>query len=243
MMKHQLGALAAFALAACAVPAAAQTTIPVARQPARIDVSGQGSVDRMPDQVIVTFDIVANDDLAARATSAANTAYAALLARMRGLGLDAAAVKTTSYTMSYNPRPPQPNPQVQARYGYVVERSVAVTTAQTDRAGTIVDAGIAAGATSVESVSFGLHDNRAAYRDALAQAVADADAQARALAAAAHLHVVRITDLRAGSAPAPIQPLVRTFKAAADSYSVPTQLQPGALTVNATVGATYEVAP
>lgn len=233
---------AALAVLAAVSPAAAQTTAAL-RPPARIEVSGQGTVDRTPDRVVVSFSIVTSDDNATRATSANNSAYNALVAKLRGVGLDPAAIKTTGYFLTYNERPQQPNPQFSQRYGYIVTRSVTVTSDRTDQAGAIVDAGVAAGVTTVGGISFGLRDNRGAYRAALGAAVADAQAQADALAAAAHVHIVRMLAMSAG-APASLPP--RPFlagRAMAAQVAVPTDVQPSDLSVTATVSVTFEIAP
>jgi hypothetical protein len=242
-MKSIIPALAAVALLAVASPAGARTWT-AARPLAHLDVSGQGSVDRVPDEVVVSFSIITNDDNATRATSAANTTYNALVASLRALGLDPAAIKTSSYGVNYNLRPPQPNPQFQQRYGFVVSRVVAVTSAKTDQVGSIVDAGIAAGVTNVNDIAFGLHDNRAAYRTALAAAMADAGAQARAIAAAAHVRIVRVLAIGTGGSVAPIRPVTR-FAAVAGAAPppVPTDVQPSSLSVTASVSVSYEIAP
>ncbi len=239
-MNRIVPALAAVALLAVASPAGARTTNQ-ARALAHIDVSGQGSVDRMPDQVVVSFSIISNDANATRATSAANTTYNALLASLRALGLDPAAIKTTSYGVSYNAPPPPPNPQYPQRYGFIVTRNVAVTSAKTDAVGTIVDAGIAAGVTGVNGIAFGLHDDRAAYRAALAAAVADAESQARALAAAAHVRIVRVLTIGTGGSVEPIRP-IGTFAVRAAAAPVPTDVQPSNLSVTASVAVSYEIA-
>lgn len=236
-----LGALAVVAALSAASPAAAQTQ--PARPPARLEVAGVGSVERSPDQAVITFSIVTNDDNASRATSANNGIYAALAAKMRALGIDAAAIKTTGYDLNFNPRPAQPNPQFEQRFGYVVTRSVAVTAPHTDQAGPLIDAAVAAGVTSVGGVSFGLRDARAAQRAALAAAVADAGAQAEALAGAAHVRIVRIlaiTTAPAGLSPRPIMQLGRMAPAMA---AVPTDVQPSNLSVTANATVTYEIAP
>ncbi|MBV8367391.1 MAG: SIMPL domain-containing protein [Candidatus Eremiobacteraeota bacterium] len=238
---NRITAAALLTLLAAAAPATAQTPVAPRQIPAQITVSGEGSVDRVPDQATVSFAIVTNDDVAARATSANNTAYNALVARLRGLGIDAAAIKTTSYDLSYNQRPPQPNPQFQQRYGYVVSRGVSVTTNRTDQAGAIVDAGVAAGVSNVNGVAFGLRDSRGAYRAALAAAFADAEAQAQALAAAAHLRIVRVFSIGDGSyaVPRPFGPMT----AASARAGVPTEIQPSDQTTTATVSVTFQVAP
>ena len=236
-------AAAALAVLAAVSPAAAQTTA-VPRLPARIEVSGQGTVDRTPDRVVVAFSIVTNDDNATRATSANNSAYNALVAKLRAVGIEPAAIKTTGYYLSYNERPQQPNPQFAQRYGYVVTRSVSVTSDRTDQAGAIVDAGVAAGVTTVGGIAFGLRDNRAAYRAALAAAVADAQAQADALAAAARVHIVRMLSMSAGGSTAsPPRPFPVPGRIMAAQAAIPTDVQPSDLSVSATVSVIFEIAP
>jgi uncharacterized protein len=240
-MKGITLAAAALTVLSALSPAAAQTAAREVR-PATLTVNGQGSVDRNPDRAIVSFSVVTNDANAARATSENNVVYNALLAKLNALGLSGSAIKTTSYHLTYSPRPPQPNPQFPQRYGYIVTRGVTVTTDRTDQAGPIIDAGVAAGVGDVGSVTFGLRDQRSAYNAAQAAAVADADSQAHALAAAAHLRIVRILTISSGGGyarPFPIG-LQAEMRAAP---TVPTQVQPSDLTIQATVGVTYEVAP
>jgi uncharacterized protein YggE len=239
-MKTFTFAATALAVLAALAPAAAQTALPGPGP--TLTVTGRGSVDRMPDQALVSFAIVTDDANAGRATSANNSAYNALVTRLGGLGLGPSALKTTAYDVMYNPRPPQPNPQVPQRYGYVVTRTVSVTTTRTDQVGAVIDAAVAAGVTNVNGVSFGLHDRSDAYRAALAAAVSDAQGQARALADAAHVRLGRIQRL------APFGPVVPgprpvTFGRVAAAAPVPTEVPPSDLSVQASVSITYEIAP
>jgi len=232
-------AAVAIAVLAAVTPAGAQT----APAPPTINVTGQGTIDRNPDRVLVSFSIVTNDDNASAATSQNNALYAALMAKLNALGLAGPAIKTTGYSLTFNQRPPQPNPQYPQRYGYVVTRSVTAASDRTDQAGAIVDAGVAAGVTNVGSIAFGLRDSRAAFREALAAAVADAEGQARVLAAAGHVRIVRLRSLSAGyNAPGP-RPLQVIGAVMSRAASVPTDVQPSDLSVTATVSASYDVAP
>jgi len=243
-MRTLLAALTAATLTAVAGPAAAQTAAP--RPAQRIEVVGQGSVDRMPDRVAVTFAIITNDDTASKATTDNNIVFNALLAKMQALGLNTGAIRTTNYMINYNARPAQPNPQFPQRYGYIVTRNVTVTSDSTERAGAIVDGGVAAGVTNVAGVVFTIRDARGAYRAAQTAAVADAQAQAEGLAAAAHLHVVRLASISAGastSVPRPVFFSNAVALRAAPPPPVPTDVEASSLTVNATVTAVYEVAP
>ena len=230
------------ALLALAVPlpAAAASTPPT------LTVTGVGTLERTPDRAVVTFDIVTNDDRAAVATSANNTVYATLGAKLSALGVTAAELRTLSYSVAFVPRPAQPNPEFAQRYGYVATRRFGVTTDALGSVGALIDAGVAAGATSVEGVTFELRDERAAQRDALVAAVADADAQAAAVVGAAHVHLARIASIEIGGSPQVIRPL--TFQAsmlrsASAAAPVPTEIQPSSLSVRATVSIVYDLAP
>lgn len=233
-------AATAAAVLAMALPAAAQTP-GTERPPATITVIGQAAIDRAPDQATVSFSIVTNDDNASRATSANNSAYNTLVAKLGTAGIAAAQIRTAAYDVSFNPRPTTPNPQFAQRFGYVVTRSVDVTTPNTAGVGHVIDAGIAAGITTVGAVNFGLKNDRGIYNQALAAAVADADAQAHALADAAHVRIVRILSVGSASSlpgPRPGPQFARVAMAA----PVPTEIQPSDLTVHANVTVRYEVA-
>jgi uncharacterized protein len=224
---------------AAAAPAATGTV----RHPATLTVSGEASVARPPDRVAIAFRIESIDAQAARATSQNATVSNALHDALTRMGIAPSAIATGSYAISYNPRPPQPEPNVAQRYGYIVERIVTVTVDRTDTAGAIVDAGVGAGVTGINGVTFELRDPRAAYRAALTAALAEAEEQARTLAAAAHLRLLRIREIApAGRGPQPV-PLLRGTPRMALAAAVPTQLDPGNLTATATVTVRYEIAP
>lgn len=240
MNRFTLAATAA-AVLAMTLPAAAQTTR-MERPPASISVTGQADVDHAPDQANVSFSIVTNDDNATRATSANNAAYKTLVGKLGAAGVAASQIKTESYDVSFNQRPPSPDPKFAQRYGYVVTRGVAVTTPNTAGVGALIDAGIAAGITSVGAVTFGLKNNRAVYNQALAAAVGDADAQAHALADAAHVRIVRVLSIGSASS-IPIPRPLPQFARVAAAAPVPTEIPAGSLTVHAAVTVRYEIAP
>jgi uncharacterized protein YggE len=206
-----------------------------------VTVTGSGAVERAPDEAIVAFTLVTDDADATRATSANNAIYNRLMERLRGLGLPASAVRTASYNVRYNPRPPRPNPDFAQRYGFVVSRGVTVTSDRTDQAGSVVDAAVAAGVSDVGAVTFGIKDRSAAYRAALAGAVADAQAQARALADAAHVRLGPIISIAPLGA-IPIREPLSVARAQA-APPVPTEVEPSELTVRASVTVTYALSP
>jgi uncharacterized protein YggE len=238
-MKQTLSRLAAALGLVLALPHAALAQ--GAAPPAALVATGVGTVTQAPDRATVSFRIETVDEQAARASAQNNTIVTALDDALAKAGVQRSAVRTRSYSLSYNPRPPRPDPNVAVRYGYVVSRTVEASVDRVDGVGAIVDAGIGAGVTNVNGVTFGLRDPQAAYRTALTAAVADAEAQARTLATAAHVRLVRLVTIAPGArAPLP-GPVLRASVLAAPAP--PTVIEPGDLSANATVTLRYEIAP
>jgi uncharacterized protein len=242
-MKHRiLAALAACAIAAGSGAAAnAQTTS--SRRIPTLTVSGQASVVRAPDRATVSFRIETTNEQAAAATSANAAIANALTARLAPLNIPSSAISTSGYGLNYNPRPPKPDPASTQRYGYTVERTIEVVVNNVDGAGAVVDAGVAAGVTNVNGITFSLRDRHAAVRDAQTAALADAVAQAHSLAAAAKVRLVRILAISPSGGSMPPGPLLRASPGLMMAAAVPTTIDPGNLTVTASVGLEYEIAP
>ncbi len=157
-------------------------------------ITMQGVASRPPDVAYVNLGILTNDDVSTAAVAKNNAIFDALQAKLAPLGVDAAKVKTTFYNVSYAARPtaaPQPAQQFpipQSRYGYNVSRQLQLTVT-VGKVGDIVDAAIAAGATTVSNVQYALADASAAYNDALASALKSARSQAEAVAQASGMHL------------------------------------------------------
>lgn len=243
-MKHRiLAALAACAIAAGSSAAAnAQTNGNRQGPTPTLTVTGVGNVVRAPDRATVSFRIETTNEQAAAATSANAAIANALTGRLAKLNIPASAISTAGYGLNYNPRPPKPDPASTQRYGYTVERTIEVVVNNVDGAGAVVDAGVAAGVTNVNGVTFSLRDRHAATREAQAAALADAIAQAHGLAAAAKVRLVRILAIAPAGGGGPL-PLMRASPGLMMAAAVPTTIDPGNLTVTASVGVEYEIAP
>jgi len=242
VMKHRiLAALAACAIVAGSSAAANAQTMGSRRTPT-LAVTGLAAVVRAPDRATVSFRIETTNEQAAAATSSNAAIANALTARLAPLNIPASAISTSGYGLNYNPRPPKPDPASTQRYGYTVERTIEVVVNNVDGAGAVVDAGVAAGVTNVNGISFSLRDRHAAVRDAQVAALADAVAQAHSLAAAAKVRLVRILAISpsGGSQPGP---LLRASPGLLMAAAVPTTIDPGSLTITASVGVEYEIAP
>jgi uncharacterized protein YggE len=161
---------------------------------------------------------------------AANAEAAAkLIAALKAAGIPAKSLQTQQVSLSQ-----RVSDDGQTVVGYNASSAVSATVASIDKAGAIVDAAVAAGATSVEGPSLTLSNEQALERKALTGAVEDAKARAQALADAAGLALGSIVAISEGGAS---QPVPYAAKAAADSGAVP--IEPGTQTVTDSVTVTF----
>ena len=211
-----------------------------ALQKRTISVTGQGTVKSVPDRATLSFAV---ETTAARATEAAaenakrSTAVATAVRPM----LDAEDTATTTrYTVEprYAPRPGETGePRIT---GYVARNEVLVETRRIDKVGALVDAATTAGANRVSGVQFSLSRRAESQRAALEQAGADARAQAESVAKGLG---VRLKGVASATTVGPIVPTPR-FEAlgmAAEARATPTPIEPGEISVSATLQVTYEI--
>jgi TonB family protein len=208
-------------------------------------IVAQGVASRPPDVAYVTVGIVTNDDVAATAAGQNAAIYDALRAKLKPLGIEDAAIRNVYFNVGFVARPtaaPELRPGYNGRYGYVATRQLNLTVTNVAAAGAVVDAALAAGATSAGNVQYALLDRGPAYREALATALNDAASQARAVATASRMHVAGIKQIQVGqnqlgqptAAPAP------AFGSSnASAVSGWTSMHPAPVEVRASATVTY----
>jgi uncharacterized protein YggE len=122
--------------------------------------------------------------------------------------------------------------------GYIAHNSLQVDVHGVARAGRVVDAAVAAGATESSGPSFSRADKALLYRTALQNAVTQARSKAEALAAEANVELgaaIRIEE----QSPQP-QPEIGVYAAALER--MPTPVEPGKQQTHATVTVTFGLA-
>ncbi len=214
---------------------------PTAAQAAttEISASGTGSVSVPPNAATVNPSIETNAQSATDAIAENNARYDRIIAALTKLGIARGDIALTSYNVSYNPPPAvAPANPTGERYGYFVSRSFAVKVREIGLAGRVSDASIAAGATAINGVSFGLSDSSAARAQAIAEAVAAARKSAEMLARAAALRIVALKsiELASGEVAGPV-PMVMA------RASAPTQFDQSNVNVRVTVSAVFLAEP
>ena len=222
MKLSALAGAAALALAQVPLPppAAAQVRMIEMNPDRSIEVMGEASVEATPDFAKVTLGVTTTGKDAAAALAANATATNALIAALKGEGIAAADIQTSSLSISptfANPSPGSSAPP--AITGYNVGDMVTVTARDLKRLGALLDKAVESGANAMYGVAFGESNPGGLLDKARPVAVADARRKAEIYAAAAGAKVGRLMELseQAGQQqPAPFSRRVYATAAHAD---------------------------
>jgi len=204
-----------------------------------VTVSGTGSAGRPADLAQATFTAEAIRESAADARSAAATVAAGVIAALRGSGVADADLHTAGLDVTPNW---EHDGTRMVRNGFTVTNRIAVTVRDLESVGQVLDAGLEAGATGLDEVTFLLADEASAADEARRAAVADAQARAATIADASGGRLGALVSIAEGVAPVPGPfPAPRMMAMAADS--VPTPVLPGRIEVTVSVSAEWEIDP
>ena len=193
-----------------------------------IIVMGQGSIEATPDRATVTLGIEVIRPTAQEAQERSSTVMEQIVSQVGQLGIPRERFQTV--TVGLSPQRKEGDSQIT---GYEASNRITVTIDDLHLTGRVIDAGVAAGATSIDSLSFGLRDDSTYKSRALRIAVQSAQAAATVIAGQAGLgplHLVRIEEV--GTTVMPRMGVAAPMLAA-------TPVSPGLLPVTAQVRAFY----
>ena len=230
--------LAAGLLFAAATGAGAQEVLVQAPKRA-LTVQGRGEVRVVPDQATVRLGMTRQRPRAQEAQADVNKTVTAILTAIKQLGIPENAVQTSQLTLqpTYAQGTPGGTPKIN---GYQASNTVTVRIDRLDQTGPVVDAGLGAGANTVEGISFGLKDDSAARDRALQMAAKDAERKAGAIVKALGIRIIEVLEIQEGGrGPEPVQFFGRAAAMAAESAATP--VAPGELTVSASVTIRYYI--
>jgi uncharacterized protein YggE len=197
--------------------------------PGTVTVVGHGVVTLVPDQATISAGVETQATTAAAALGRnAKLAAAVVAALQQGGGKNIQTQQVSLY-----PRTADDGSIV----GYVADDSVSATVGIAD-SGPLIDAAVAAGATSISGPSLAVSDQDAAYRQALQKAFADARAKADALGQAGGFAIGSVASAVEQSASPP--PIVEPMAAAAGKVDS-TPVEPGTEDTTADVTVTFRV--
>ncbi|HEX6464473.1 MAG TPA: SIMPL domain-containing protein [Vicinamibacterales bacterium] len=221
------------------VRAAAQQPGPPASPPV-IVTTGEGIVKHAPDRVWVTIGAENRARTPQDAQQANAEAMNGVIARNKEKGIPADAIRTTGFVLQ---------PEFDFQNGkqtlrdYVARNQVQIRVDAIDKAGDVIAAAVATGATNVSSVQFDLKDREAAEHQALRLAVQDARQRADAAAAGAGVQidrVLRIEEMREGVIPQP-RPMAMAMPRAGVTADATVPLEAGDVELRAHVTMTVSI--
>ncbi len=211
-----------------------------------LTVVGEAEEEVRPDIAIISLNVV--DDRATPAEAAAENARltTAVVDGLKGSGVDAKDIATVGLSLTpilSEQRDPKSNQVVKtALTGYHASNVLRVRLREIDRAGALIAASVQNGAL-YQSIAFELSD-RAAQEDALRiKAVENAAHRAALYAQGAQLKLGPLRNLNAGAGRMTAEFAAPRAMAAAALGATPLSIEPGMLTLNETVNATYELSP
>jgi uncharacterized protein YggE len=208
-----------------------------ANPPRTISVIGTGRVSVVPDIVDLRLGVTITAKTVEAARSANATAMAGVVGALRALEIAAGDIQTTNLSLSpaYDYSSDRNPPRLT---GYTLTNAVAVTVRDLETVGRAIDGSLAAGATSLDGVSFRTRDTSAAEKAAREAAVADARTKAEVLAAAAGISIAGVAAISESSSSLPI-PMFRGEMARVAMADVSTPVEAGTNEVAISVAVTF----
>jgi uncharacterized protein len=205
--------------------------------PARIVVSGEGSVRVTPDYALITGGVTIRAKTAKEAAAANAKLMAGLVAALRDAGIGQEDIRTSRYSIAPVYAPPQQNTEAKLT-GFSASNRISVKASDTANVGDILDRLIGAGATDIGGVQF-LHSDISKVLDSARQAaMADARRKAQVYAQAAGIRlgsVIWITEEPAFTPPYPMA-------AARALPAPPTPIAAGEDTLRAQITVGFDIA-
>lgn len=192
-----------------------------------VRASGDATVSVRPDQAKITASVVTSGNTAQEAADKNATMMTNVIAQLRTVvGNSPDIIKSTGYSVYPVTRTVNGNTLVTS---YTAQNTVEVTLGNILLASRVIDTAIAAGATNIGSLLFGLADPNPSRVEALKKAAQLARLKAEAIVSALGLRLGNITVLEESGGIG-----IRSFAVGAATTAA-TPVQPGLVDVSATV--------
>jgi uncharacterized protein YggE len=199
---------------------------------AGITVVGTGTVTATPDTAEWSFGVQTSADRAEAALGANSTAMEKVLAALRDAGIAEDDLQTEQVSVW-----PRTSDNGRSVVGYDASNTVRATIHDLGKAGSIVDAAVAAGANQVYGPSLTVSDAEAQYETAMKAAFDDARARAEAIAAKAGVELGAPVAIVEGGGGGGVEPYYAGVEAAAEDVAI----EPGTQDVAAMLTVTFAI--
>lgn len=209
-----------------------------------ISVSGQGKVSTQPDKAELYIRINTEGSTATAAKDSNSELSEKVMNALKGEGVPKKDIETNYYYLNKK----QEWDENQRKYvdiGYEVNHVLKVTTNELDKVGNLIDAAVNAGANGVDSVSFGLTDEKQKQvsGEALKVAAKEAEGKAESIASSIGVQLGKLVTVSESNfiyTPYVYRDMMYA-KAEAGAPSLATEIAPQTLEVTAMVSLIYEI--
>jgi len=223
MIRYAIPALAAAAIASSAQAAEVQ----IQSQGPVVELSVSESVDAKPDIVDIGAGVTSQASTAVEAMRINAREMNAVIDRIKALGIKDKDIQTTGINLSAQYDYDQSTSR-QVFRGYQASNRVSVTLREVERAGEVLDALVAAGATDINGPNFSLDDDTGARAQARKAAFEKARAQAEEYARWSGFSGVRLLEINESVAAGPPMPYAQSAeRKMMDVSAAPTPVEPG----------------
>ena len=206
-----------------------------------ITVMGEATAAVAPDFAQASVGVTTEAKTVREASEANAQAMTAVVNAIKQAGVPENSIQTAqlsiqpAYAQNRPGRPDEPRIT-----GYRVSNQVRIKLREIGRIGEVVDKAIAAGATDMHAISFGVSEPSKALDPTRAAAIEDARRKAEAYAKAAGAQLGRAVDIAESGTSSP-RPMMLEQRSAAMAAAAPTPVQPGETTLRVVVSVTYEL--
>ena len=241
-MRNKILFVSALVFVALFLGACSPTIMAESAPPVRtLNVNGTGQVLLSPDIAYIYIGVHTEEATAADAVTTNNQETQKVIDALKAAGVDAKDIRTSNFNIWPNQQYGPDGQQTGVKY--VVDNSVFVTVRNLDNLGDLLDAAVAAGANSINSIQFDVSDKTEALKEARAEAVKDAKAQAQELADAAGLKLGEVQTV--GFYDSMPTPSMNSYGKGGGGAMMETAaevpIQPGQLSLTVTVSMSYEI--
>jgi uncharacterized protein len=206
-----------------------------------ITVSGSGEAFGAPDVAYVNLGIDVSDPDIGKALDTANQTMTGIVAAITDAGVDAKDIQTVDFNVYPEDKVDPQTGQPTGVRVYHVQNSVNVTVRDISKVGAVMQAGLGAGANTVNSLTFGISDMKSLQEQARLQAVDDARSRAQQLADAFGVKLGDVISVSESFGSVPVPLAFKTADAFAVTAASAPQVNPGQLSVDVQLNVSFAI--
>ena len=260
MKKLVIAALLAVSPVALHAQSVTQPQVTLGPNSAILSLTAEGQSRRTPDIAMFSAGVVTQASTAAQAITDNSRRMDSVVAALKRAGVADRDIQTSAINLSPRYSNPERDAQIIAQQtgkpyvpphesakiiGYEARNTVSVRVRDLDKMGKVIDTLVSVGANEVNGPNFTLDQPQEAQDEARVEAIQIGRQRAELYAKAAGMRVARILSISEGGGYYPVQRM-GTFDVAAPAAPPappppPTPVQPGELTIGASVSMQFEL--